>query len=175
MPGAVEQAALRAARLGDSAAAECYIILANQSMHPGTSCATPNAPVACDLAARDTFVRNARFLLERGLASGDWRMVSMAAMTANPREPGWIHALADPADATLSYRMHRLMQRGARDVAYREQFAKSADFEQGWLGAADLRTADRWVDATYASRFFDKPLFAYGSLCPIAGAPEPPY
>jgi hypothetical protein len=164
---ALSAASLQAANLGDSRAAECYIVKPVVVLPP-PDVIPQRALSTQEKAAHAVYVANARRLIANGLARGDWRMVAQAMSSANDRA---FDGIDDRRDPTLEYRMVRLLQRGLTEPRDRDSMQRMADAMREHLTEAQAKGADAWV-ARQAPRFARTPLLDYGLMCALPGYPN---
>jgi hypothetical protein len=144
--GSIYANALTAAKLGDKAAADCYVSL---------GLPMPDSMKA-DKAQLAQYQRNAGSLIQAGIKHGDWTMVLLATQAENPRDPTWLRALGtnDPA---VTFRLLTLQSLGAANVSVRDQFKSLADGLEQHVPPEQVAGAKAWARDTYATSFSKSP------------------
>ena len=165
-------AELAAAKLGDDAAADCFlqggmIYLGGDRARDIIVVDSPPVEEPHDAVIEAAYRDNALALAEAGVEHGDWRAV---AFLGSSYSGSWIvpGGLAPP-DPYLAYAYHRLAQLGHTDP---EQLAREAaiPLDPRAEGVTDeqVRSADAWAERVFEAHFADVPPLPYPSyvLCP---------
>lgn len=139
---------LTAAQLGDKNAAVCYIV------------APYEAPsLQTDPVAFEKYSNNAEYLIQKGIAAGDWNMVYLLETGTNPNrgQNGWFDSLLIHDELT-NYRYKRLRRFGSIDDEAHELDSELAEqarklVESGGVTRDDIRRADQWAQEMYQTYF----------------------
>ncbi len=156
--GSIYALALRAARLGNRHAANCYV---------STHWAMP-AEQWTDPATFAAYQPNALALLQQGVQAGDWTAVVLSTFFANPRGDGiphgrvvsatpdpdfqWVRDL--PATSPMrAYSLYRLLQLGALGHRHATDYQRIAANVASQLTGAQVAEGDAWARTVFSSRF----------------------
>lgn len=134
-------AALDAAVRGDRAAADCYVLAAWEK---------PVASVAGYEELVRSYTQAAPALVKKGVADGDWAMVSAATVAMRAGHGFFTPLPVPPADA---YVYLRLAQMGAPDADFQSRFGSRAAEIATALTPQQLAQAERIASSTYSSIF----------------------
>lgn len=140
----VEDFLIDLANAGNAAAAACYV--------SGSGRERRHAEPPTD---DPRYRRLVPLLVERGVAAGDWRMVSMASSINTPRQAGSQYTHLSAPDPVLNYQYIKLMQLGAvADEKNDLQMVLASLGEE--LSPADRKRAEAKAEEIFKASFAQK-------------------
>ncbi len=143
------------ARGGNMAAAACYIV---GSFHPKRhGVAPPDDPTYRQLVPE---------LIERGVAAGDWRIISVAASVHGPRQAGSVFTYLPPPNPEMNFVYVKMLELGATAEEKAELQAVLVEMGKE-LSPAERKRAEDRAESLFRAHFAQAPAYSRGkqSLC----------